>query len=303
MKADRASATARLIARSTIFTSQNALRKRFVPAQSAELCALFVEAHSVTGKRVNAALQNSSTVRALVELAERLLLPGIQLHYALRKRFIEEQTRAAISCGIRQIIVLGAGFDTLALRLHKEFPAVRFIEADHPATQQAKLRMLETCHTPDSNLSFLSIDLAEQSLSQQLLSHKSYEPREDALFIAEGLLMYLERSDVIELFSFIRDYSSARSKFAFSFMDNDDDPERIRFRNSSRAVEAWLRLRGEDFKWSIGLNYLPQFLAAFSFNAREIATCETFRHKYLAPENLSHLRLADGEHICLAERA
>jgi methyltransferase (TIGR00027 family) len=202
MKASRASHTARLIARSTIFTAQDFQRKRFVPEQSAKLCASLVEPHSAVGKRFATALQTSSLARFLVAMSERQFLPGIQLHYALRKRFLEEQTRHAISCGIRRIIILGAGFDTLALRLHEEFPDTHFIEADHPATQATKLKVLATRHTPNSNLSFLALDLAAQSIAGQLLSHKFYKPGEDALFIAEGLLMYLERRTVNELFFF-----------------------------------------------------------------------------------------------------
>jgi len=304
MRANRASATARLIARSTVFTAQDFPLKRFVPEQAAKLCAAFVEPHSATGKRFAAALQTSRTARFLFKMGERLLLPGIQLHYALRKRFLEEQTRHAIHCGIRQIIVLGAGFDTLALRLHKEFPGTHFIEMDQSATQSAKLKVLATRYVPSGNLSFLALDHAAQSLAGQLLSHPFYDPREDALFIAEGLLMYLERRAVNELFSFIRDHSGARSRFAFSFMERRDEcPEHINFRNSSCAVEAWLRLRGENFKWSISLNQLPQYLTTFGFNAREIATRDTFQNGYLAPENLAHLPLADGECLCVAARA
>ncbi len=304
MKANRASATARLIARSTIFTAQDFQRKRFVPEQSAKLCASFVEPHSIIGKRFTALLQTSSLARFLVAMSERRFLPGIQLHYALRKRFLEEQTRHAIHCGIRQIIILGAGFDTLALRLHEEFPDTHFIEADHPATQTAKLKVLATRHTPNSNISFLALDLAAQSIAEQLLSHPFYDPRKDTLFIAEGLLMYLERRAVDELFSFVRDHSGARSLFAFSFMERRDEEQHVRigFRNSSRAVNAWLRLRGESFKWSIGVNQLPQYLATFGFNAREIATHVTFQNQYLAPENMAHLPLAVGECLCVAAR-
>lgn len=305
MKANRASNTARLIARSTIFTAQDFQRKRFVPEQSAKLCASFVEPHSAVGKRFAALLQTSSLARFLVAMCERQFLPGIQLHYALRKRFLEEQTRRAISCGIRRIIILGAGFDTLALRLHGEFPDTHFIEADHPATQAAKLKVLATRHTPNSNLSFLALDLAAQSIAGQLLSHPFYKSGEDTLFIAEGLLMYLERRAVDELFSFVRDHSGARSLFAFSFMEQQGDGQqaRIGFRNSSRAVNAWLRLRGEGFKWSIGVNQLPQYLATLGFNAREIATHNTFQYRYLAPENLAHLPLAVSECLCVAARA
>ena len=70
------------------------------------------------------------------------MLPGILLHYALRKRFIEESARAFLERGGQQLVVLGAGFDTLAARIAEERPGVVCVEVDHPATQETKRRVL-----------------------------------------------------------------------------------------------------------------------------------------------------------------
>ena len=60
---------------------------------------------------------------------------GMRLFIAARSRFAEEQLAAAVKAGVRQIVVVGAGLDTMALRgLHAE-AGVRYFEVDHPATQ------------------------------------------------------------------------------------------------------------------------------------------------------------------------
>src|SRR5271166_5534547 len=57
-----------------------------------------------------------------------------------RTRFVDEQVQAAISAGVRQIVICGAGYDDRALRFKSE--GVRFFELDHPVTQADKLQRL-----------------------------------------------------------------------------------------------------------------------------------------------------------------
>jgi len=47
---------------------------------------------------------------------------GMTLHFTLRKRLIEATAHETIRKGVTQIIVLGAGFDSLVLRLHRQYP-------------------------------------------------------------------------------------------------------------------------------------------------------------------------------------
>ncbi|MDT4896010.1 MAG: hypothetical protein QOH25_1087 [Acidobacteriota bacterium] len=299
MKEDIPSATAYLIARSTLFLSRDPNLGRLVPARSAELSEQFVDARPRLARWLDAAM-NSKFLRPLSTALERSTIPGIKLHYALRKRYLEEVARDALRQGLRQVVVIGAGFDTLALRLHEAFSETKFFEIDHPATQRVKKRVIESHQQPARNLQFISLDLARGSLQESLLSCADYHPETDTLFIAEGLLMYLAPAEVDLTFEFIRSHSGRKSKFAFTFMETQSNG-RIGFRESSRAVDAWLRLRGETFKWGSTRARIGNFLAARGFAVREIITSETLRNKYLASEQLSHLSLADGECLCVAE--
>src|ERR1043166_1751411 len=142
MKPDRPSATALLIARSTIFLSADSCWGRLVPPLAVEARRWFVEAGE-RRRRLFLGVVEKKWFRSLVAIAERLTVPGIILHYAVRKRCLEDITRRSLAEDFHQTIILGAGFDTLALRLHKDFPKALCIEIDHPATQKAKRRVLE----------------------------------------------------------------------------------------------------------------------------------------------------------------
>jgi methyltransferase (TIGR00027 family) len=299
MKEDRPSATAYLIARSTLFLARDPVLGRLVPERSAELSERFVQTRSRFARVMDAAL-NSRPLRPLTICLERATVPGIKLHYALRKRYLEEIARNALSKGISQVVVIGAGFDTLALRLHEAFPDARFFEIDHPVTQRVKKRVVESQPATQSNLKFISLDLAHGNLEASLLAAAEYRPEIDTLFVAEGLLMYLASAEIDLILQFIRYHSGPQSRFAFTFMETQRDG-RIGFRESSLVVDAWLRLQGESFKWGIHRARLKEFLAARGFVVREIVTSAALRNSYLAAEHLRHLPLADGECICVSE--
>ena len=61
-----------------------------------------------------------------------------------RKRWIERQMRAALDLGARQAVILGGGFDTIALRLARAYPAIPTFEIDQPNTQSVKRPIVES---------------------------------------------------------------------------------------------------------------------------------------------------------------
>lgn len=259
-----------------------------------------MEAYSPRAKYLLKAM-DKKWFRSLAFWIERVTIPGILLHYVLRKHYLEDVAHRAIDEGFHQVVILGAGFDTLALRLHQEFRKVRFIEVDHPATQRVKRQILEWRNLPKATMKFLAVDFARQSLEESLLSSKEYNREADTLFIAEGVLIYLKTSDVDTIFRFIREYGGRRSRFAFTFMEPQANGE-VNFRSSSRAVDLWLWLRDETFKWGIRRENLASFLEARDFSLQELVTSEAFQ-RYLVAKGLERIPLEVGEYCCVAERS
>src|SRR5882672_5169852 len=160
MREDRPSSTAALIAAATVFLARDPRLAPLVPAGAAPRCARCLE--SVSLLRAVQALSHPA-LRWAARLAERATVPGLLLHFMLRKRWIEEAVRAALAEGCEQVVVVGAGFDTLALRLSREFRSATFVEIDHPATQASKMRAIERTGAP-GNLRFVPADLARVRL-------------------------------------------------------------------------------------------------------------------------------------------
>ena len=228
-------------------------------------------------------------------MAERLLMPGITLHYVLRKRFIEEQTRKEIENGVNQVINLGAGFDTLAWRFHKQYPNVKFIEIDHPATNIEKTKALLQNEDSPANFSMLSVDFTKQNLKNSLQDFSDFDPEKSTLFICEGVLMYLVQSEVNQLLTDIKHLTGKDSTLIFTGVEPMESTQN----NTGKLLKFYLKLKGEALNWSIEHENLETVLAANGYKLKELATSETFKSNYLAKNHKS--RLHQGEYIAVAQ--
>jgi methyltransferase (TIGR00027 family) len=294
MKAGRPSSTALLIARSTVVASANPGWSRFYDPLGVSLCKAFLQDHlALAGPRL--ALYSSRAYRWLAAWFERLTLPGIQLHYALRKRFIENEVRSALGSGYGRVEIHGAGFDTLATRLAAEFPAVRFLEVDHPDTQQAKRYSLARLGRLTDRFAFQAIDLDGRGVPVR----SPADTQTAVVVVAEGVLMYLSETAVQQFFAGLHDVGEAPVRVVFTFMAPDRD-NRLRFHKASRFVDLWLDLKGEPFTWGIAPNALGAFLDRCGFTLECVIDHDVLRRRYLDDWRGAPLDLAEGELIAVA---
>ncbi|MBL8673633.1 MAG: class I SAM-dependent methyltransferase, partial [Rhodospirillales bacterium] len=89
---------------------------------------------------------------------------SMRLFLAARSRFGEDALSGAVGRGARQIVVLGAGLDTFALR--NPHTDARVFEVDHPATQAWKRERLAAAGlVAPPSLVFAPVDFERQSLA------------------------------------------------------------------------------------------------------------------------------------------
>jgi methyltransferase (TIGR00027 family) len=106
-----------------------------------------------------------------------------------RSRYAEDTLAQAVSQGVRQYVLLGAGLDTFAHR--NPHPQLRVFEVDHPATQQWKRELLEnTSLTAPGNLTYVPVNFEEQSLLAQLVAG-GFNTEAPAVFAWLGVVPYL----------------------------------------------------------------------------------------------------------------
>lgn len=106
-----------------------------------------------------------------------------------RSRFAEDELARAVSQGVAQYVVLGAGLDTFAYR--NPHPALHVFEVDHPATQSWKREQLRAAGiAAPSSLTFVPVDFEQQTLADGF-QQSGFNPSAPAFFSWLGVTPYL----------------------------------------------------------------------------------------------------------------
>jgi len=299
MKPNKASSTAHLIAAGTVFLSKVPELKKFVPMEWVVPCESFVKEYSQRGPFL-LKLIGKKWFRSLVFLYENMMIPGMMLHYVLRKHIIEELAVKSLNENFLQVIIMGGGFDTLALRLHKRFQEATFFEMDFPATQKVKMNALRKSAAQGDNLIFIPVDFTDDHWEQTLQKNQKFDPNKKSLFISEGVLMYLTLNEVDRVFRFVNSESNNNRRFIFTFMNRLPNGKNS-FQNASWLVDPWLKAKGEVFKWGHEKEKISDFLKNKKASLLSFSDTETIQSRFLSDSNDSKSQLAIGECIALAE--
>ena len=291
MKPDKPSNTALIVAAGLQLARRTAATAPLLPDEAIRRgAALLRAAHPRM-----AGLLRKAWFGVLCRALERATLPGMTLHLALRKRAVRDHARAAIAGGCRQVVLLGAGLDTLCMELQAAYPQLCCIEIDHPATQRVKRR---AAGADGQGIHYIGVDLAQRALGTALAACPAFHGDAPTLFVAEGLLMYVPLDAVAALFAQMA-AAAPDSQVAFTWLEPQANG-RPNFRHRSRLVDSWLALRGEPFLSGMPRAELSRFLGDAGFVMDRVNDSVDLlgdtQRAALGPEGLP----IAGEYICLA---
>ncbi|MSP92723.1 MAG: SAM-dependent methyltransferase [Myxococcales bacterium] len=148
--------------------------------------------------------------------AARFGSAGLVDHLHLRTAAIDRVVAEAVADGVRQIVLLGAGFDARAWRL-EAMRGATVIEVDHPATQAAKRRQLQARAPLATNVVFAPVDFAKDSLADAL-DAAGHDPDLPTLWVWEGVTMYLPVEATLATVATLRARSAAASRLAVTYV-------------------------------------------------------------------------------------
>jgi methyltransferase (TIGR00027 family) len=124
-----------------------------------------------------------------MERAMHKVARDFRLFMAARSRYAEDRLAEAVTCGVKQYVVLGAGLDTFAYR--NPFPALRVFEVDFPATQEWKRELLTAAAVAiPTNLTFVPLDFEHKTLAEGL-AEAGFDATAPAFFGLLGVVPYL----------------------------------------------------------------------------------------------------------------
>jgi methyltransferase (TIGR00027 family) len=134
-----------------------------------------------------------------------------------RSRIAEDALSSAVERGVRQIVILGAGLDTFALRNPHGSAQIRIYEVDHPATQAMKrLRLAEAQIVLPPWLILVPVDFEQNDLGEKLVA-TGFQQNSPAFFTWLGVVPYLTQ----DALSGTLDYMSSiqNSEVVFDYME------------------------------------------------------------------------------------
>lgn len=186
------------------------------------------------------------------------IAPFMRAAFAVRSRYTEDELREAVARGVRQYVLLGAGFDTFAYR--NPFPELRVFEVDHPATQELKRRRLAGAGIqPSGPVEYVPVDFSRQTLASAL-SHLSGP----AFFSWLGVVPYLERPSIEETLRFVASLPAGTT----IVFDYGTPPHRLSpiGRRVFEALSARVAAAGEPWKTFFDSSELDGLLHAAGFS-------------------------------------
>jgi len=229
------------------------------------------------------------------ELDRSPIAKYLRAFFAARHRYAEDVLRAAVSRGVEQYVLVGAGFDTFAYR--NPFPTLRVFEVDHPATQAVKRqRLVSAGIEPAETLSFISADLSLCSLADAL-STSVFDRGRPAVFAWLGVIPYLELPAVEMTFrdiaslphgtNVVFDYGLPRSHLSLV--------GRIVFDRMAARVAAI----GEPWKTFFTPDGLARMIRSVGFGRLEDLGANEINARYFAGRE-DGLRVGEAAHLATA---
>jgi methyltransferase (TIGR00027 family) len=193
------------------------------PSRTALMIARQRAAHQVLDQ--GAILHDPLAIKILREDEKEVLqfanahpLAGIgRLFTAARSRIAEDALSLAVERGVRQIVILGAGLDTFALRSPHSSPEIPIYEVDHPATQAWKReRLAEAQLALPSWLVFVPVDFERDDLGKSLVG-AGFEQDAPAFFTWLGVVPYLTQEAIASALDYIA--SIRNSEVVFDYLE------------------------------------------------------------------------------------
>jgi methyltransferase (TIGR00027 family) len=215
----------------------------------------------------------------------------------VRTRFIDAALERAVAGGARQLVILGAGFDSHAYRCRELLKGLRVFEVDRAATQAFKReRVLAAIGAVPPNLIYVPIDFQHDDLDEVLARH-GHDRTQPTFFIMEGVTMYVPEEGVRRTLKVVGQHPPG-SGIVFDFVPQAmiDLLARIDINNIPAAAKPFVQrfldlTRDEPWVFGIPLGSEGEFVGAFGMEAREVMAIG-------GPDSIArYLTKADGTQV------
>jgi len=228
---------------------------------------------------------------------------GIYEYVIARTKVIDEIFIDGLARRVTQIVIMGAGMDTRALRFASKNQGTRIIELDIEKTQRPKIDILNRKQvTLPQELVFAAIDFNKQSLSDVLMN-AGFQRNKPSLFLWEGVTMYLKSDAVDSTLAFIRESTTKGSQVVFDYLYASVLRRENKFYGEKEIFDT-VSKAGEGYTFGIEEGEIEKCLTERGFKLMAHYTPSQLEDKYFKTDDGRVPRRINGTHcIVLAEVA
>jgi methyltransferase (TIGR00027 family) len=223
-------------------------------------------------------LHDLDKVRAGLAMYDEMM-PGVNGAIVARIKYMDDCIVESIANGLKQVVIIGAGYDTRAHRLSDVKKNVTVFEVDHPETQKAKIDTIKTIfgHLP-GHVVYVPVVLGVDRLDAKLIEY-GYDQTVKTLFVIEGLLMYIPPPAVDHLLGFITSASGPESalvadNFSTSVVDGTSAlPE-------ARVLKQFVESEGASLQFGIDEEKTEAFFRDRGFGDVTCNNARSYKQRY-----------------------
>jgi methyltransferase (TIGR00027 family) len=216
---------------------------------------------------------------------------------AARTRYIDDCLGDALHHGVKQVVILGAGFDCRPYRI-REIAQSRVFEADHPATQATKKQIVSRrLRTLSSHVTYVPIDFTAGPLDA-VMQASGYRSDVRTFFVCEGVTHYLAADTIDAVFRYVG-RSAPGSQLVFTYIHRGMLDGSARFAGADNTL-ATVRRAGEPYTFGFEPAELSQYLATRNLALVEDVSADSYRARYLTPRGRGGEPLSEYQRAALA---
>jgi methyltransferase (TIGR00027 family) len=129
------------------------------------------------------------------------VLPELQAMVAARTRHLDDVLRAALSEGLRQVVLVGSGLDCRPARFAEHAPDVTWFELDLPHMLEERRQAFSTLKAPAWRRVEVPFNLLTDEPLAALTASTGFDPTAPAFVVYEGCSMYFAADDARRIFT------------------------------------------------------------------------------------------------------
>jgi methyltransferase (TIGR00027 family) len=223
--------------------------------------------------------------------------PGLWGGMVARKRYADDRVDEALAEGIKQFVILGAGFDTRAFRLIAPAGADAF-EVDLPDNSARKKASLQrVLGNVPPHVTLAAVDFESDDLEDSLVA-QGFRPELPAMYVMEAVTQYLTPEAVGRLFTVLSN-AAASSRLEFTYVRRDF-LEGKELYGWDKVHEQWV-VKDNYWRWGLYPDDVDEFLERYGWDVRDHVGADDYRVRYFEPAGRD-LSAIDVERFVSAEK-